>query len=189
MIAPDSVRRLMLRYLDSARVHLDSLHLPGIRITPDDSMITVQVLPFKHMMTDSLLMNHDSVVTRIFRTRPGEPLLLPRGEIFERGAGPDVVFRSMELGARAIGGAELTELDPGMRDYFKTDAGVLVLRVLPETPAERAGLLPGDVIIKAKDRAVRSVAALRSIISNTSDNVKLEVIRKGDRKTVELKKR
>ena len=39
IIAPDSVRTLMRRYLDTARVHLDSLRLPNIYIGRGDSAI------------------------------------------------------------------------------------------------------------------------------------------------------
>ena len=79
-------------------------------------------------------------------------------------------------------------MDPGLADYFGA-TGLLALKVLPETPADRAGLQPGDVVVKAKDRAVRTVAELRSIIAANPDGVKLEVRRKGQTRTLELKTR
>ena len=183
IIAPDSVRTLMRRYLDTARVHLDSLRLPNIYIGRGDS----GVWHFRGLGPDSVFMRGDSSMMRIFRARPGEGLL---PEVFEwdQDLGPTRIFRSMELGARAIGGAELTEMDPGLADYFGA-TGLLALKVLPETPAERAGLQPGDVVVKAKDRAVRTVAELRSIIAANPDGVKLEVRRKGQTRTLELKTR
>lgn len=190
VIAPDSVRRLMLRYLDSARVHLDSLHLPSIRITADgDSMIDLRLFRGDKgaFPRDSIFFKHDSTMTRIFRTRPGDRQMPP--ELFEEELGPGVIFRSMELGARSIGGAEFTELDPDMRDYFKTDRGLLTLRVAPETPAKRAGLQPGDIVVKAEGREVLKVTELRSLIATHPDGVKLEILRKGERRTIEIKTR
>lgn len=178
IIAPDSVRKMMKIYLDSARVHLDSLHLPNFRIFMGDSGETeVHMMPFG----DSTYFKRDSTFT--YRVRPGEPNYLPRE------LGPNMVFRSMELGSRSIGGAELAVLDPEMVDYFKTDKGLLVLHVAPETPADRAGLQPGDVIVKAKGRAVGRVDDLRSIVAANPESVKLEVLRKGAHKEIELKTR
>lgn len=185
VIAPDSVRHLMLRFLDSARVHLDSLRLPSIHILPGgDSSIDVQIMPLHPMLRDSVWTYGDSTMVRIFRGRPGA-----RGELFDRELGPWTAFRSVELGARSVAGAELTELDPAMHDYFKVERGLLVLRVAPETPADRAGLQPGDVVVKARDRNVLRVSDLRAIVASNPESVKLEVVRKGDRKTVELKTR
>src|SRR5205814_8339211 len=97
--------------------------------------------------------------------------------------------KSIELGTRSIGGAEFTTLVPEMRDYFKTDHGLLTLRVVPETPADRAGLQPGDVVLKAKERSVNNVDDLRSIVAANPEGVKLDIIRKGEAKSLELKTR
>lgn len=191
VVTPDSVRRLTWRYLDSARVQLDSLHLPDITILRSDSMLDLRVMPGGRWVQDSLFFKRDSAAWRVFREREGDRLrMLPPQMEWERiEGGPGMIFRTTELGARSIGGAELTELDPAMQDYFKTDHGVLTLRVASETPAARAGLQPGDVIVKIDDRAVRTVAELRRAISAKPEGVKLEVIRKGSTKTLELKTR
>lgn len=187
----DSVRRLMLRYLDTARVRIDSLKLPSIYISRGDSA-GWRLMPYSVAPLDSMLLKRDS--TFIWRFRGGAngpPLIFPPGERFEFEGelAPGMIFRSMDLGSRAVGGAEFTEMDPALADYFGTQNGLLTLRVLAETPAERAGLQPGDVVIKARDRTVRSVAELRSIIAANPDGVKLEVRRKGQNRTIELKTR
>ena len=188
VIETDSVRRLMLHYLDSARVHLDSARFPNIRITRGDSF-SMHFGPYGGIMADTFVFKGDSAMARIFRVRPGESMLgtTPGKFHFEGELGPGMIFRSMELGARAIGGAELTEMDPSLAAYFNVDRGVLTLHVVPETPADRAGLQAGDVIVKAKDRAVYSVSDLRAIVASNPDGVKLEVLRKGQKKTLELK--
>ncbi|MBD0321350.1 MAG: PDZ domain-containing protein, partial [Gemmatimonadetes bacterium] len=67
----------------------------------------------------------------------------------------------MEVGRRAVAGAELSELNPELARYFRVDDGVLVLQVARSTPAARAGLQGGDVIVRAAGRSVGSVADLR----------------------------
>ena len=104
-------------------------------------------------------------------------------------SGPGVIFRTMEIGSRAIAGAEFTDLDPAMKTYFGTDRGLLTLRVAPETPAARAGLQPGDIVKKANGREINRVANLRGALSETPGTIKLEVLRKGDTKTIEIKTR
>ncbi|HUP88895.1 MAG TPA: PDZ domain-containing protein [Longimicrobiales bacterium] len=187
-LSTDTVRHLMRRYLDSARVHLDSLHLPDITIFKNDSMFDVRVAPWK-MMNDSTRFKRDSMVMRLFREQSGDKFREMLPEVWGAEAGPGMIFRSYELGSRSIGGAELTEVDPAMIDILKTDRGLLTLRVAPETPASRAGLQPGDVIVKANARDVRTVDELRSYIRGNAEPVKLEVLRKGTRRTLELKTR
>lgn len=192
VIGADSIRRRMRDYLDSARVHIDSLRLPRIEIVtvPDDSAFTFRISPFRGVMPDSFIFKGDSALSRLYRVRPDVHVFAKPGEFrFEGDLGPGAIFRGIEVGARAIGGAEFTEMDRELAEYFDAEQGVLTLRVLPETPADRAGLQSGDVIVKAKDRAVTRVAELRSIVANNPDGVKLEIVRKGKQQTLELKTR
>jgi hypothetical protein len=50
-----------------------------------------------------------------------------------------------------------------------------ITQVIPGSGAQRAGLLPGDVIIKANDRNVRSFAELRAIIGEHDEGNPLSV--------------
>lgn len=185
-VTPDSVRRLMRIFMDSAMVHLDSMNLPNITIMRSDSGFDFKVLTLPR---DSMFFKRDSTAMRLFRERAGDrfPMLPP--DEWKVEAGPGMIFRSMELGNRSIGGAELAEVDPAMVDVLKTDKGLLVLRVAPETPADRAGLQPGDVIVRAKARDVRKVEDLRAIVRANPDGVKIDVLRKGATRSIELKTR
>jgi S1-C subfamily serine protease len=87
-----------------------------------------------------------------------------------------------------VAGAEFTELDPAMKPYFKTDRGILVLRVTPATPAARAGLQAGDVVIKANDQPVDNVREFRRLIAQPQ-KIRLEILRRGDSRTLELERR
>jgi C-terminal processing protease CtpA/Prc len=90
--------------------------------------------------------------------------------------------------ARGVAGAEITEVNPGLGSYFGTDVGALVLRVSPETPASRAGLEAGDVIVSANGAPVEDVNDLRRLVSRADDgDVELVVIRKGARRELRLR--
>jgi C-terminal processing protease CtpA/Prc len=115
---------------------------------------------------------------------------LMRGGVY--GFGPDtIIFRRSEalpytgitlMGARAVGGAELTELNPGLGEYFGTDDGVLVVRVPEGTPADDAGLQAGDVIIGADGRDITSIEELRRAVLRAPERtVNLEIMRKQQR--------
>lgn len=96
-----------------------------------------------------------------------------------------------DLGRRSVAGAELTEMNPELASYFGTDQGALVLRVAPETPAARAGLQPGDVVLRADGAAVSSAVDLRRALVATPDRepreIELEVLRKGKRQEMRLR--
>ena len=67
---------------------------------------------------------------------------------------------------------------------------VLVLRVPSNTPAARAGLEPGDVIVRAGGRNVESIADVRRAFAETrrDGDLTIEVVRKRERRTIELRR-
>ena len=66
--------------------------------------------------------------------------------------------------------------------------GALVAEVIPNSPAEKAGLKPGDVIIEFDGKRIKSYNELPIIVSLTpvGKKVKLKVIREGKIKEFEL---
>lgn len=101
--------------------------------------------------------------------------------------GPRVTVRAFDIGLRAIAGAEFSELDPLLAQYFEGVAeGLLTLRVAPRTPADRAGLLPGDVVVRAGDEPIREIARFRALVARSGDEpFPIEIVRKGE--TLELR--
>ena len=102
----------------------------------------------------------------------------------EPGEGHAFVFRfddHLMDGLRGVAGAEVADLEPELAEYFRNaDRGLLVLRIAPDTPADRAGLAPGDVVTAADGRRVESVAELRQILAlPQAGGVTLRVVRKG----------
>jgi predicted metalloprotease with PDZ domain len=94
----------------------------------------------------------------------------------------------MELGRRAAAGAELAEMNEGLRRYFdNVQGGALVIDVSPNTPAARAGLEAGDVIVRAGGREVNDPEDVRHALMGEEDgSVALEVVRQGRRRELTL---
>ena len=180
VFSADSVRELMKMYMDSARVHLDGLKLPKVYVHPGDSSFDIRIERWGNLLPhDSVKFGRDSVFERYVRALPGE---MYHFDDF----GPGPIIRSLELGNRAIAGAEFTDLEPAMKTYFGTDRGLLTLRVVPETPAARAGLQAGDVIVKANGQVVNKVSDLRRILLDRPETLKLEVLRNRETRTLEV---
>jgi serine protease Do len=93
-------------------------------------------------------------------------------------------------GNRLFLGVDVKEMSEDLRGFFKApdDAGVLINRVIEGTPAERAGLRAGDVVIEVDGKEIRSVGdisrALRS--REAGDEVPVVVIRDRNRKTLDV---
>jgi membrane-associated protease RseP (regulator of RpoE activity) len=94
------------------------------------------------------------------------------------------------FGERFVAGAELTNLNPQLAEYFPVSEGVLVTEVVPGSPAYEAGLKGGDVIIRVGDTEVDSVNALRQALSRAgaSGPTSITVAGRDGTRTIELKR-
>ncbi len=74
-------------------------------------------------------------------------------------------------------------------DIVTKDAGVLVTRVLKDSPAARSGLLPEDIIITFNQKPVKTYIELLKCVGNTTPNtdVILNIIRDGNKKNYKIK--
>ena len=72
---------------------------------------------------------------------------------------------------------------------LKDTKGVLVSQVMPDTPAEKAGMKQGDVIASINGKPVETAAALRNEVAMKAPGtaVKVGVIRDGKEKTLSVK--
>jgi membrane-associated protease RseP (regulator of RpoE activity) len=100
---------------------------------------------------------------------------------------PGVPFY-LEMGRRGMAGAELVEMNPGLARYFRTEHGLLVTQVSEASPMARAGIEAGDVIVRAGGAELDDVGELRRAFSaaHQEGKLRLDVIRQGNRRTVEL---
>jgi S1-C subfamily serine protease len=86
-------------------------------------------------------------------------------------------------------GVQLAPLLPMLREELDVEAqeGALVLAVDEGSPAEEAGLEPGDVIVQVDDEPIRVLEDLTAILRDRSpgDVVELMVLRDDDEEVVE----
>jgi hypothetical protein len=154
---------------DSVRVFR---HAPG---TPPDSLI----VRFSSIHRDFAELLADSARLRVFSARD-LPAAFPIDTAhFLRPA--EALAGVMSMGLRAVAGAELAELNPGLAEYFGVMNGVLVLDARDGTPAARAGIQAGDVIVRVNGTAVSSIAELRRTMAAVPQGsaVEVRVLRRG----------
>lgn len=170
---PEGGEPIIIR-MDTMRAHMDSLlrHVDSLRVG------------LRRRGGDSVVIHVDTVVSilrdSLIRAFPRE---LPR--VFGEG-GMGTFF--YEFGPRSLAGAEFAEMNEGLGRYFRTSEGLLVLQVAPESPAARAGMEAGDVVVQADGQAVEELRDLREAFAKAEDRtVRLTVMRQGARRQLELK--
>lgn len=89
-----------------------------------------------------------------------------------------------------LGVAMQMELTPELAEQFGLDEprGALITSVLPESPADRAGLLQGDVVVVLDGEEVEDANELRDKVAmlEVGAQVEMEVVREGERRTLEI---
>ena len=93
--------------------------------------------------------------------------------------------------ARAYLGVLPQEVNQAVAQYYGLEKpeGVLIAQVNEDTPAKKAGLEDGDIILSVDGRDIRNPSMLRNVISlsDVGHEAKLEILREGKRKTVDVK--
>jgi serine protease Do len=93
--------------------------------------------------------------------------------------------RSIQLSDRRRFGAELMPLTTQLAAYFGVKEGLLVAGVQDDSPASRAGVRAGDVVVTVNGSSMREVDDFVNEISRTESALTLTVMR--DKKEVTLK--
>jgi serine protease Do len=125
--------------------------------------------------------------------RGGKPLELtatlgkyerPEHFIFKREMLPHLARSTAYLGVI------LKEMSADLAAYFavKAGEGVLITDVEKETPAEKAGLKPGDVIVQFTDKAVKESGDVHEALAalKKGDHAAIMVVRHGKRETLKV---
>ena len=85
-------------------------------------------------------------------------------------------------------GTQIQPVDANIAKQFhvKVREGALVRLVMPNSPAEKAGVEPGDVILKLNGQAITDPASLQGAVEQLSvgKSYPLEIIRDGKRQTL-----
>jgi serine protease Do len=86
---------------------------------------------------------------------------------------------------RARLGVRTQDLDGQLGEYFGVAEGVLVTEVIEDTPAERAGLKAGDVILEVAGKEIDDTSELRQELAERgAGEVRITILRKGARNSV-----
>jgi carboxyl-terminal processing protease len=91
-------------------------------------------------------------------------------------------FKEMQVGTQGEFGG--LGIEVGMEDGF-----VKVIAPIDDTPASRAGVLAGDLIVKIDDSAVKGMSlndAVKQMRGRPNTKIRLTIVRKGDPNPVEL---
>lgn len=92
---------------------------------------------------------------------------------------------------RGYVGIAMQDLSPDLAKAFKIPAmrGALVSEVTPGSPAERAAIQRGDVVVAVNGAPVRSAAHLRNVVGLTpvGEEVRLEILRDGRPRTLSVR--
>ncbi|MDZ7725803.1 MAG: PDZ domain-containing protein [candidate division KSB1 bacterium] len=88
-------------------------------------------------------------------------------------------------------GVMISNLDEEMAEAFNLEStdGALVSQVVDDSPAQKAGLKEGDVIIKVEDKEIKNSNELVQYIAGLKPNTKVDVVvwREGDEKKMTVK--
>lgn len=86
-------------------------------------------------------------------------------------------------------GVYVEEMEDQMADYFEAgdDGGILLTRIIRNSPAQDAGLLAGDVVIRVDDSNIRDTGDIsRALRGKWGETVPVTVIRKGDHLEIQV---
>ena len=105
----------------------------------------------------------------------------------------NVVKQIKSSGKAAHGwlGVQIQDVTRQLAESFgmKKPQGALVARIIPNSPAEKAGLQIGDIITEFNDQAIETSADLPPMVGITpiNEEAKLTIIRQGDTETLNFK--
>jgi serine protease Do len=113
---------------------------------------------------------------------------LPKGEFkaFElpNGNGKGFVWSSGQ--GRQIG-VGIVPLSKQLAEHFRVDGGAMVDEVRENSPAAKAGLKAGDIIVEANGTAVKNQMDLIRVINEKKEgDIQLTIVRDGNRQTISV---
>lgn len=79
-------------------------------------------------------------------------------------------------------GLNLSPIAPSLMKNLKIDGGLLVEDVIDDSPAEKAGIQKGDILLKLDGKNVEDVGDIREILNDLDDTkpMELDLLRDGD---------
>ena len=88
-------------------------------------------------------------------------------------------------------GAQAQDINPELAKAFglKDNRGAVITQVVPGSPADKAGLLAGDIVTQINGRMVLGADTLRNTLGllRVGESVELDILREGKSKTIRAK--
>jgi serine protease Do len=110
---------------------------------------------------------------------------LPRVEALPPGS-PDQPLAWQMRSGRKIG-VGVTTLTKQLSDYFGVTGGVMIHDVRPDSPAAKAGLKAGDIIVDVEGKEVKSeMDVIRAIGEKKEGDISLTIVRDRNRQTIRV---
>ena len=110
---------------------------------------------------------------------------LPKGDFkqFDLPNGKGFVWSS---GGRQIG-VGIVPMSKQLADHFKVDGGAMIDEVRENSPAAKAGLRAGDIIVEANGQPVKNqMDLIKSINEKKEGDIQLTIVRDGNRQTISV---
>jgi S1-C subfamily serine protease len=87
-----------------------------------------------------------------------------------------------------IKGVSVEEYEARLGIDLTISEGVVIIEVVPDSNASRAGLQNGDIITSIGDKPVGSMSQLKRQLYtyNEGDKTQLKILRSGEEKTIEI---
>jgi S1-C subfamily serine protease len=79
--------------------------------------------------------------------------------------------------------------DPNSNMTVQQDQGVLIVKVMPDSPAAKAGLKSGDVIDRINNQAMKDASTIQQVVEQTpvGNELKIRVTRNGQPMTLSVR--
>ena len=91
---------------------------------------------------------------------------------------------------RGFLGVSMQDMSPSLAEAFglKGQQGAIINEVLPESPADKAGLRPGDIVISTDGKKIKNAADLRNRIGllPVGAKIKFKILRDGKEKEFDI---
>ena len=122
---------------------------------------------------------------------PGEFPTMPRVEGFPRvesipPTAPGQPFLWRAGSGRRIG-VGVTTLTKQLSEFFGVESGVMINEVRADSPAAKAGLKAGDIIVEVDGKAVKGdIDLIRAIAEKKEGDVSLTIVRDRNRQTIRV---
>ncbi len=96
----------------------------------------------------------------------------------------NIAQRLMEKGSieRGFLGVGIEDLTPELQNFYAAKDGALINEVYADTPAKKAGLKRGDLVVKVNDKSVNSAASLKNQIGLQSPEAEITLTYEREKK-------